>query len=119
MQCRDFERLLNSQMDTRDGSAEWDAAIEAHAAACPACRSVFQRYQVLRLALRAWGTPPVPSADFADRVLAARQASVNPIVRRAWARPVMGALAIAASLVVAVTLWVRQRPDAPERPVIT
>src|SRR4051794_14234118 len=70
MQCRDFERILNEQLDARDeASAERDRALEAHVASCPACALIAARYQTLRQVLRALGPPPAAPPGFVDRFL--------------------------------------------------
>jgi hypothetical protein len=70
MKCRDFERLINEQLDAREAAVpELERALESHGAACPACRAMSLRYQTLRQAIAAL-TPPAPAPDFAARFLA-------------------------------------------------
>jgi hypothetical protein len=103
MNCHDFERVLNEQLDARcDASAEVERFLETHASACAPCREVAARYATLRQVLLASGPAPVPPADFVDRFLTAglavppRRTLVIPL--RTWG----AALAIAASLLVIV-----------------
>ena len=106
MNCRDFDRTWNDRLDARGEPPEAEGlALEAHAAACPACRALAVRYRTLRQALVAWGPPPAVPAGFADRFLErldvaeARPASRAPALR-AWSIPI----AMAASLLLAVFL---------------
>src|SRR5947209_18179758 len=70
MKCRDFERLINEQLDAREAaSPEVERALESHGSACPACRTLSLRYQALRQAISAWSAPPVAPPDFAARFL--------------------------------------------------
>jgi hypothetical protein len=70
MRCRDFERLINEQLDARqDASPDVERALEAHAASCASCRARAAHYGLLRTALAGWGPPPPPPADFAARFL--------------------------------------------------
>src|SRR5438874_1361289 len=92
MQCLDFERIWNEQLDAREGaSAEADRALGAHAAACPAGRLIASRYQTLRQVVRLMDPPPAPPADFAARFVEAR--------RREQDRPRSLALRLGAALV--------------------
>lgn len=70
MQCLDFERLLNEQLDARDlASPDLDRTLEAHAAVCPTCQLTASRYQVLQQVIRAVARPPAPPVDFLSRFL--------------------------------------------------
>jgi hypothetical protein len=110
MNCRDFERAWNHRLDAREEPPEAEGvSLEAHAAECPACRSLAVRYRTLRQALAAWGPPPAVPEGFADRVLQHLDvAEVRPASRavalRAWWIPI----ALAASLVLVVLLANRQ-----------
>ena len=44
------------------------AALDAHAAICPACAQVASRYQTLLKALRMWDLVPIASPEFVDRL---------------------------------------------------
>jgi hypothetical protein len=118
--CRDVERLWNEQLDARAGmSTEVQQALEFHAAACPACRAVFLKYQTLRQAIRALGPMEAPPSDLADRILAARdsvgQDSSGP-VRLPFPgrlRRVAMVASLAASLLVAVGLTLRLSRPGP------
>jgi hypothetical protein len=119
MSCRDYERLWNELLDARGAPAPaLDRALEEHASACPTCRAVSARYQMLRQALRAWG-PPSPPADLADRVLAAhageQRRNILTLVRF---RPVLR-LAAAAALLVAAVLGLRPALRSPTPPAPT
>ena len=69
LNCRDFERLINDQLDARGAvPPEVEQALAGHGAACPACRSTALRYQVLTQAIAALTRhPPLPPVDFAAR----------------------------------------------------
>src|SRR4051794_30618263 len=70
MNCRDFKRLINEQLDAREApSAETERALEGHGSTCPACHAEALRFQALRLAIAAWDSPPSAPAGFADRFL--------------------------------------------------
>ena len=69
LNCRDFERLINEQLDAREAAApDVERALAGHQAACPACRSMALRYQTLGQAIAAMTLhPPLPPAEFAAR----------------------------------------------------
>ncbi len=124
MQCRDFERLLNEQLDARDlASVELNRTLETHAADCPGCRLIASRYQTLRQVLRVAARPPAPPVDFVSRFLQATELDGPPPVRRSvvTARRVLGSLAMAASLLALAFLGWRSLPGpgTPEAPVQT
>jgi hypothetical protein len=118
MKCRDFERLINAQLDAREAaSAAVERALESHGAACPACRAIALRYQTLRRAIAALGPPPAAPSAFADRFLdhwehANDEAAAPARILRFW--PALLPLAAAAALLVAVGLGVRS--GWPARP---
>ncbi len=69
MNCRDTERLWNERLDARIALCpDLDAALDAHAATCPACAQVAARYQTLLKALRMWDLVPIASPEFVDRL---------------------------------------------------
>jgi hypothetical protein len=119
MNCRDFERLINEQLDARGASSpELERALASHGAACPACRATSLRYQALRQAIADWGPPPSAPADFADRFLSHWESSRSQVEAVAPARilkfwPVVLPLAAAAGLLVAVGLGVRSGRPGP------
>lgn len=100
MNCGDFERAWNDRLDAgATAAAGADPVMEAHAAACPACRSLGARYQAIStLALAP--TTEVPTG-FADRVLAASAAEVSRPLR-AWLVPLSAAAAVIAAVAVGV-----------------
>lgn len=133
MKCRDFERMCDERIDARTaGRPAEERALAVHAAACPACRAVAERYEVLRQAIEALGPPPTPPADFAARCLAAwDRMAPAPAPRTLRFRPAVRWAAAAALLLLAGAgvrsrfLWkdptavpiVRQAPPAPARPL--
>ncbi len=69
MNCRDTERLWNDLLDARDvPRPDLEAALLAHAAACPACAASSARYRALRRALETCDPPTAPS-EFVARIL--------------------------------------------------
>src|SRR4051812_23800264 len=123
MKCRDFERLINEQLDAREAACpDVERALESHGSACPACRAVALRYQTLRQAIAAWGTPSAAPAGFAERFLEDWQRAgfevgeeARPRTLRLW--PATLPIAAAASLLLAVLLGVRSGwPVRPVRP---
>jgi hypothetical protein len=120
MNCQDFERIWNEQLDARDAaSPEVEQAQEAHAAVCPACQAIARRYVVLRQAIHVWGPPPAAPAGFAERFLRLPGAGVwRPTRRVVLFHRAVGTAAVAAALllvVVAGGLWGWFHPSAPER----
>jgi hypothetical protein len=123
MNCGDFKRLINEQLDVRAAaSADVERAWESHGSACPECRAEARRYQILRRAIGAWGTPPAPPADFSDRFLLAWEQSGAMAAaapgrgRRSWRYwPVAMPLAAAAALLLMFLPGVRQRESARPR----
>jgi hypothetical protein len=123
MKCRDFERLINEQLDAREAACpDVERALESHGSACPACRAVALRYQTLRQAIAARGTPSAAPAGFAERFLEHWQHAgfeggeeARPRTLRLW--PATLPIAAAASLLLAVLLGVRSGwPARPVRP---
>jgi hypothetical protein len=119
MLCLDFERIWNEQLDAREGaSAEIERALEAHAAACPACRLTWSRYQTLRQVLRVLDPAPAPPAGFVGRFLEAQDRErprARPFLRLRFA---VVPLAAAASLMLVAYLgWRSQAPAPVPRPV--
>lgn len=121
MKCRDFDRTWNDRLDARAEPSEAEGlAMEAHAAACPACRALALRYRTLRQALVAWGPPPAVPAGFVDRFLEhgsfteARSAS-RVLTMRAWSIPIgVAASSLLAVLVANLSdLGGGARPGAP------
>jgi hypothetical protein len=129
MNCHDFRRKWNELLDAETAAgptvAGSEDALRQHAAGCDACRQLAARYHVLRHALRAWVGAPRPSADLADRILAAASAPSGSAwaVRDAAARERMPwrlvASVVAAAIIVSMVLPViprrvrSQRPDHP------
>jgi hypothetical protein len=83
MNCRDFERIWNERIDARSSpSGDLGArtapgselALLEHTATCSACRRKMAGYQALERSILAWGPPPAPPADLADRILVAARA---------------------------------------------
>ena len=73
--CRNFETLWNDQLDTRESaSGAVEAALSAHALACPHCRAVAARYALLTQALSARRPAPDVPDGFAERLLNAHAA---------------------------------------------
>jgi hypothetical protein len=121
MNCQDFERIWNEQLDAREAaSAEVEQAQEAHAAVCPACQAISRRYLVLRQAIRVWGPPPAAPAGFADRFLRQPGALAwRPARWVALIRPAAGTVAVAAVLLLAVVAGGRRGWFHPAAPAST
>jgi hypothetical protein len=138
MTCRQFESACNELIDaglpimvqpatdpdrTRagNGAATTREPVSAgtdlqrllldHASGCPACRAVADRYETLRLALRAWGPQSAAPEGLADRILAAVEGAgaLTPHRRaatgktRRFSRANRPLAAVAASLIAALT----------------
>lgn len=108
MNCTDFRELLDDEPD-----AERQGRMFAHASACPACQS---RLEFEALARRQLRTLPIPAPrpGFSERVLRnahrAHRAQRRPALREdgRW-RWIGGALA--ASLTLALGVWLAQAPE--------
>jgi hypothetical protein len=112
MICRDFDRLCNDAIDARDGeSSMLERVLERHAAECPSCRAIAERYQTLRQAIRALGPPPLPPANFAARLLEQRGVVPMDGASRARRVGVWSGMAAAAALLVAGLLAFRGLPS--------
>jgi hypothetical protein len=84
MNCQDFERTWNERIDASSSPAGKEGtsiraaddrrALLEHAAACPTCRPKAAGYEALEAAILAWGQPPAPPAELANRILVAAQA---------------------------------------------
>jgi hypothetical protein len=121
MNCQDFERIWNEQLDAQEGaSPEVEQAQEAHAAVCPACQAISRRYMVLRQAIRVWGPPPAAPALLADRILRQPRAVVRRPARWvALIRPAAGTAAVAAALLLVVVAGGRRGWFHPVAPAST
>ena len=64
--CTEFQRLLEAAVESRRTP---EAALQAHAASCEHCRSLWEQYLLIDEALPEWITA-VPDPDLADSVLA-------------------------------------------------
>lgn len=121
MQCCDFERVWNEQLDARDAaSAEVASALEAHAASCPSCAPIAARYRTLGQVLRLLDPPAVP-ADFLGRFLESQDLAPAPAPRLLRFGRALGPLAAAASLFLVVLVGgrgsaPRPGPGRPMRP---
>jgi hypothetical protein len=140
MTCRDFQEkwteLLDAEthvsIEARESPsrlAESDQALSDceralidHGAECPTCRELGRRYQILRGALRAWGPPPVPPVDLADRILlaATQVPPASPwrilgIGDRRRLRPLvvsLGSIAAAVAVALLLSRFVNHQPHA-------
>lgn len=126
MNCRDFVPLWQERLDALGPDAvARDVQLDAHAAACPACREIYTQFVALRTALRAVAPPAVP-AGFADRALAAFAAEPAVILplrapspwRVTYGRAAAAALVLAAGIASARWLTAPSGPVVADRPVI-
>jgi hypothetical protein len=111
--CEEFERRLNELLDEHR-QLDGDAELSAHASNCGACERLLRDYEALREAVASLKAP-APPADLVARVLAEREAGSGAA---RW-RPVLAALALAATVVVAAPLglrWLNSRSDIPADP---
>jgi hypothetical protein len=133
MTCRDTERLWNELLDARGlPRPAIEAAIEAHAASCPACARLGVRYRTLDRAIAARASAPAASPDFVERLHMARvddpaTPEVIPLRRfRLPARPAW--LATAAAIIIVGLIggragWfvgreaIRPAPSMPRRSI--
>jgi hypothetical protein len=123
--CGDFDRGWNDLLDRRGAPAPGaEAALAAHAAACPSCRDRAAGFEALRLALADRALAPAAPADPAltARILDAWRAEVAAPAGRPF-RPTLAPLAraAAAALVLALGLGLLLRggriaPPAPAGP---
>jgi hypothetical protein len=126
MNCRDFERIWNERIDTNSsplsdlggGTRPWsELALIEHATGCPDCRRKAAGYHALNQSISAWGPPPAPPADLADRILAAarsQQVSARETAYARWpGRRLIRAFAAAGSImaIIAVGLMTRMSID--------
>src|SRR2546430_2405256 len=110
MNCDEFQVGLHASLD---GLPLTDAAsFEQHLASCLACRELNAAALRLRDGLRLL-TPPTPPTGFANQIVSRALAERRLRLRR----QVVGAVAVAASLLVAATLLIlssqRKTPDQP------
>lgn len=127
MKCRDFERLINEQLDAREAaSPEVERALEGHGEVCPSCRATALRYQMLRQAIAAL-RPPSPPADFAERFPNPRKQSAldaeSEVVATAPAFPRLvkfwpSLLYVAAAASLLLAVWSGVHSSRPARPAL-
>ena len=103
MDCVDYERIWNEQLDARElGPLDCDPALEAHAATCQTCRQVTLHFQTLQrvLQVQAVAGPPTPSSSFVQRFLEQQASQADLIAYRPRQQTsLMRWLTIAASLI--------------------
>lgn len=139
MTCREYRRRWNELMDAEAAAGDAalrgsEAALLAHAAECPACRTVAAGYQALRQALPAWRRPPSPPAGLVRRVLSVPDdltpgtaASSARRRRLVWSGPRVAIESVAglvAIVVLAASLTMllprtKRAPDAGPLPIVT
>jgi hypothetical protein len=104
MNCREFEKLWNDLLDARcEPSSHLERGMEVHASACPRCRAVSDRYQLLRQAISGLRVP-TPSAESIDRLYALTVPASPPTIPIGASRPrlrLRAPLAAAAAFVLA------------------
>ena len=105
MDCLEFRRLLG--IDPRVG----DRAAREHLETCPFCADAYARAQGFEARLASAMSMPVPDG-LADRILLAQLTGERQRQRTSWRRRGWIALAVAASLVVAIGLVRQQQPAA-------
>ena len=83
MNCRDFDKHWNEWLDSRPTSGMGaDPNLQAHASACPRCRVVSARYDVLRRAISILEPPPAPSIGSIQRLYVLAVPASGPPVHR-------------------------------------
>jgi hypothetical protein len=103
MTCRQFEQQWDDLLDARGGvPTHLEAGLEAHASACPQCRAVSNRYQLLLQAMAGLRTP-TPSPASVDRLHALTVPAGRPtlVIGTRRRRMLAGALATAATFALA------------------
>ncbi len=118
MNCREFENRWNEVLDARsDGSPDLDRRLADHVADCERCQAVAARYRLLRQAVLAWGSPPVPSLAARERLQTLSPAPIRRRPARRWSRlavPMTCAATLAALISVGLTWWTaRPEGNAP------
>lgn len=112
MRCTDFEAKLNELLD-QGRSLKSDAELCQHARECPACSDLAAAYSQLRLATQKLAEPE-PSPEFSVAVLQSFNASRRVEIQRRRTgrrRALMGLVAVAAALVLAITLRPKPLPE--------
>jgi hypothetical protein len=120
MNCREFERIWNERVDVSSsragvGSCQIspadERALEEHAAGCTTCRAKAAGYRALERSILAWGPPPDPPADLADRILeVARAASMQGAWHaRRSSGPLRRSVAVAAAVMAIITAGIMTR----------
>ena len=110
MKCERMEKRLIAYLDGRASAAE-RREVEAHLAACGACRTRAGEFRAL------WGVldevPPVEVSPAFDARLRARVAAEPP--RESWWAWLVPSprLAFAASLLLVLSLWISSLPQNP------
>jgi hypothetical protein len=100
MNCRDFERIWNERIDASSSRSRGagccisaaERALDEHAAGCTTCRAKADGYRALERSISAWGPPPDPPVDLADRILEAARAQAASVRGARHARRSSGPL---------------------------
>ncbi|HET8541301.1 MAG TPA: zf-HC2 domain-containing protein [Anaeromyxobacter sp.] len=123
MTCRDARTLFSARLDGRLGPDE-ARALDAHLAACAACRGELARWEAAAGALRAAGPTPVPPSlaerAFRAATRAERPAPVAGFLPAGRKAALAGALAAAAVWIAALATGAAPRPapaDAGQDPI--
>jgi hypothetical protein len=122
MNCRDFDRIWTELFDAASsparepgtgGTYATELALREHAAGCSTCRSKAAGYEKLERSILAWGPPPDPAADLADRIALAAKAQLPlarpPLIARRRGWPSIRVVAAAASIVSIITFGIAVR----------
>jgi anti-sigma factor RsiW len=104
MSCRDARRLFTARLDGRLDRPGDRERLEAHLAACGACRAELARWEAAARALRAAG--PTPIADgLAERAFRAATGGRRALAPGAWFLPAARRAALAGALG-AAAVWI-------------
>jgi outer membrane protein assembly factor BamB len=116
MNCRQIRDQL-ALWAAGDGSRAERAVIEAHLAACPACRDAARDYCAVVAEVRAAAAPTAVSTDTVRRMQTASAEEIRTARRRAWTRRALrlGA-ALAATVVLGVAVGYFVRGPARDEP---
>ena len=123
MSCTEFEQSLKQAVETRSEHELRD--LRDHAAACPICRPLWQRFTLLQQAIPLWKAQ-VPDVDLSDsvilRVAAGQPAAASRPARSSRLRWAVALTTAAAVCALAVILWPapenRQVVESPQPPVV-
>jgi anti-sigma factor RsiW len=112
MNCEEVRRHWNLYHDS-EGDAALHLAINEHLASCPACAEWFYKQSQFEDSLSRHVAPVHADAQLWESVLS-KAGVVSPSLRTSYVRPMLFIASLAAVLIIAVTIGIRQLDESSD-----